>query len=1151
MASAAEATPGEPPGAGSADGDPPVRMSPEAQAELRVRIAHQVASALQDPRRGRGHDATYSSDGSWSSILAYAGLSVGGVGVGGGGAHVEPTPPPIQPGVLPEVLLADFDPYLRRMRGVGAGAGDERANVESDDESVHPPLASSSRRRPAFSSDPEPAPRGRTAESDAAAESDADAVAAAADDPLRLVPPAFFEEAFDLSDPAVFAGVCGDAYAPDATHVSIAARRVLMNNYSYSERDASVRRVSSDGDDAAARLQETLGKHLDVVETRLTRVLSSRSAQFMDAATQINQLVDAVERARVTCAGARRVSKNAASLVSGAFRELDALNRLRSNLGSIESACDVLTKLRDARLDLALFVEAEEHAGALEAAEEVRAIQKNPALVGVACAGAALTRNVAEIERLCGAEIAQQWRDCALLPRGATAQRGGGAPAPEHCFAIVGAAARDAGLSPPPAGEWERVSRRGDSDDDDDSGSVSFFATKDAFWGESRGGLGPDERAFADAATNVYPRLTRALRASCVGEASNASVSAGGVAGDAMRLWADAAAKDVASATRRAARAALVAAGALRGDAFRRLRDDAMSKGEEENLPEALGALPETVLARALEAVAAAAHEHFARAAMCATWARRALGVETTTDSRTGSASSLPRVDSSVSATSASSAASEGTDADAGEAGEAGEAGFDTLETAFGFETFDAAEKLAESDDARAAAVSVACAASEAASSAPPRRRAAIASAASDAARRVADAAQRSFADLLAGFESEPTERPNDARGTGDDVDFFSDARDHLSSVEVCESFARAAETLGRRRCLALRSAVTRRSARWLARFGAAAARKMRDALEAETWAVPEGGETTKKVVASASFLSRAAEAYLLVARRAPALAPDVARRLSELVRAYNARSCRLVLGAEATRGGARLKSVTAAHLAATHGALRLAAAGALRDARRELAPLLAPLPAARRDAWEKEAAKTARDLDAHCAEIRAKLVGIMRERCEARCAEIRACAAIGRAGPERRAGDVAGDVAGAEGGEAHAATGKQTETARAFAETAEAAARELGTIGRVVGEHIDGADADDVLSDIAATFDSGLEAALASVRSEDRSEDRSEVNAALASVARGAAAALARLTSRDESEAAPALTRLGATVAADTEGGPERRRRSSSSSSS
>ena len=120
-----------------------------------------------------------------------------------------------------------------------------------------------------------------------------------------------------------------------------------------------------------------------------------------------------------------------------------------------------------------------------------------------------------------------------------------------------------------------------------------------------------------------------------------------------------------------------------------------------------------------------------------------------------------------------------------------------------------------------------------------------------------------------------------------------------------------------------------------------------------------------------------------------------------------------------------------------------------------------------------------------------------------------------------------------------------KTQTApHVFAETAEAVARELGTIGRVVGERIDGADADDVLSNIAAVFDTGLEAALVSVRSEDRSEDRSEANAALvsvASVARSAAAALARLTARDESEAAPSLTRLGATVAADTEGGPER----------
>ena len=865
----------------------------------------------------------------------------------------------------------------------------------------------------------------------------------------------------------------------------------------------------------------------------------------MDAATQINQLVDAVERARVTCAGARRVAKNADSLVSGAFRELDALHRLRSNLGSIESACDVLTKLRDARLDLALFVEAEEHAGALEAAEEVRAIQKDPALVGIACAGEALTRNVAEIERLCGAEIAQQWRDCALLPRGATAQRGGGAPAPEHCFAIVGAAARDAGLSPPPAGEWERVSRRGDSDDDDD-----FMVTKDAFWGESRGGLGPDERAFADAATNVYPRLTRALRASCVGEASNASVSAGGVAGDAMRLWADAAAErrrlgDAASGARRARRRGRPTG---RRD-FEGRRRRKPSGGARRFAGDRAGA-------RAGGGGVGGARALRARAAMCATWARRALGVETTTDFRTGSASSLPRVDSSVSATSASSAASEGTDADAGEAGEAGdagdagEAGFDTLETAFGFETFDAAEKIsAESDDARAR----------------PRARGGL-----RGLRRVGGGVERAAAPprghRIGGVGRRAPRRRRRAeilrrppRGVRVGADRTTERRERGSRPRRRRFFFRRARPpvlgggvrvvrarRGDPRAAAVPGAPVRRDApqrtvaRAVRRGGGA-----KDARRAGGGNLDRPGgrgqkKQQKKVVASASFLSRAAEAYLRVARRAPALAPDVARRLNELVRAYNARSCRLVLGAEATRGGARLKSVTAAHLAATHGALRLAAAGALRDARRELAPLLRGQRAARRDVWEKEAAKTARDLDAHCAEIRAKLVGIMRERCEARCAEIRACAAIGRAGPERRAGDPLAADACADGGDAHAVTG--TQTAPHFAETAEAVARELGTIGRVVGEHIDGADADDVLSEIAAVFDAGLEAALVSVRSEDRSEDRSEANAALvsvASVARSAAAALARLTARDESEAAPSLTRLGATVAADTEGDP------------
>ena len=89
------------------------RLTPAEQAELRIRIAHQVASALQDPRVGRvGFDA--STSGSWTSLLTYAGVP--GLSSTASFSYVEQTPPPIQPGVLPEVLLSDFDPYLRRTR---------------------------------------------------------------------------------------------------------------------------------------------------------------------------------------------------------------------------------------------------------------------------------------------------------------------------------------------------------------------------------------------------------------------------------------------------------------------------------------------------------------------------------------------------------------------------------------------------------------------------------------------------------------------------------------------------------------------------------------------------------------------------------------------------------------------------------------------------------------------------------------------------------------------------------------------------------------------------------------------------------------------------------------------------------------------------
>ena len=185
-----------------------------------------------------------------------------------------------------------------------------------------------------------------------------------------------------------------------------------------------------------------------------------------------------------------------------------------------------------------------------------------------------------------------------------------------------------------------------------------------------------------------------------------------------------------------------------------------------------------------------------------------------------------------------------------------------------------------------------------------------------------------------------------------------------------------------------------------------------------------------------------------------------------------------------------------------------------MRAARAELSPLV--VTHARRDAWEKEVNKTARDLDVHCAEIRLKLVAIMRERCDARCAEI-----TGQ-----------GEFNSAAETETDASLLKRPETF--FAETAEAVTRELGTIGRVVLEHLEKQDADEVFLKIAAVFDAGLGAALESAVSAEGSEAEKKTRGAAAAAAAAAAEALARLTARDAREAAPALARLGATGGTD-----------------
>ena len=1054
------------------------RLTPAEQAELRIRIAHQVASALQDPRVGRvGFDA--STSGSWTSLLTYAGVP--GLSSTASFSYVEQTPPPIQPGVLPEVLLSDFDPYLRRTRDsrqefFESLRGTRR--VGSEEHEDHWDTSTSG------ADDSDAFGISKTIEQTIITSPDD----ASEDDPLRQVPSLFFREEFSLADPSVFTEICGDAYAPDNTFVNLGARAVLGSNYSQ-ESAQKAKEL-----DSQEKLQDTLAKHLDVVEHRLTSAVEQRADEFHTAAVEINKLVASVDDARVVCATARNCTGNAMEVTQELKTSVSGKHTMRNNLGTLLENLKVLQKIREARVDLAALVDAEEHTGALELCDEIRNIKSRAVndegvrqniLSGITCVGSSLDESLSSVEKMCAGAVCKQWVASARLPSGATASvSGSGAPAPESHLAIVGAAARDAGLASPDAGEWDLSD---DGEDDENIYGKSHSRTdRSAEWGESRDGLGPDERSVYDAAENLYPRLTRALRCSNISDTCHASSSNGGVAQDAMRAWSDAAATDVRFAMRRALRAALRAAGVATG------ADNRKGHGKG-NIPN----LPDRVFNLVLETVAAAAREHFSRCAMCVLWTKQTLGVggldANIEKTQNGHRNGLPKVDSFGSV---ASSASE-TELDSSDL-------YSQLVTQF---VLDASDTRVEALLSHA---------SETASALPPNKRAAIASAAAETARLVTDAAAKTFAEML--------EETADVRSESNNSSWSWHApRDHFSVIDACVSFLRVSEGLGRRKCLSLRSAVARTSKMWLATRHLAATKELTKRLDDETWTRFDevDGETKSAVeelfaivdgsgsdnasnntsndtshdssqIRSSLFLARVVNEYFGLAKCQPSLAPDISRHVSELTRTFNARSCRLVLGAEAMTAFRKnqLKSVTAKHLVTTHGSVKFVRSVVVDAALHFLSPLMPSQ--ARRDSWESEISlRVKKDLDTHCFEIRQKLVHIMRERCAAHVVDVK-----------------------------KVSTGDNTD-GNTLMEIVSGASSELGTIGRVVGESLSREDCSEVFTKIASVFDDAFQLALTELSDDGNKTSKNDIDSAASVIAN----ALSQLTGVDVSDAAPKLT--------------------------
>ena len=278
------------------------------------------------------------------------------------------------------------------------------------------------------------------------------------------------------------------------------------------------------------------------------------------------------------------------------------------------------------------------------------------------------------------------------------------------------------------------------------------------------------------------------------------------------------------------------------------------------------------------------------------------------------------------------------------------------------------------------------------------------------------------------------------------------DATSFTKITKASDAFIRLAENANRKngkRCVALRSQVHSQARLFLNVKHAAELDKLKTLLEQESWsqatvpahfqelldrlsAVASSTEEDKskdsnaatpsesdknqplptKIIdkntniehvatTTALMLIRTLNDYSDIAESIPDLSADVARRVAELLGAFNDGACVLVLGAQAMQG-ANLRSITAKHLSVTQQSLRLFQSlapvlkarlsditttkfGSSSDNLAAAAVEGKPPSSGNEDARRKLAFanldKVGRDFETHCERIHLKLIEIIRER--------------------------------------------------------------------------------------------------------------------------------------------------------------------------
>lgn len=267
----------------------------------------------------------------------------------------------------------------------------------------------------------------------------------------------------------------------------------------------------------------------------------------------------------------------------------------------------------------------------------------------------------------------------------------------------------------------------------------------------------------------------------------------------------------------------------------------------------------------------------------------------------------------------------------------------------------------------------------------------------SEALNKVIDVAQGRFAKLL---------------GLRAPMNVASSSREFMKITEATNAFLEVAETLGKHRCLSLRTTLANQSKVFVREQHSAATSRLVNLLECETWALAklperfqalvdalmEGSNKLPEVdnenignnscvviygeefhpVNSAVLLLQMLVDYLRLARQDTSLSTEVTHRTIDLIKQYNTGVCQLILGAGAMQVS-RLKSITAKHLCLSQQSVSLFAAilPQLRDM------MCALIEGPRLVLLRQEFDRMLRDLRLHVNEIHDKLVSIMCERVE------------------------------------------------------------------------------------------------------------------------------------------------------------------------